>query len=207
MTTQTRREFIIAEVKRLQTVIFECRYACRMTQRDQYDVTYLEERGIPVTGIDWIDALADEQQNHVLLTIDRMVELCDQGINFWLDDPSRYAGIIYKSITDYILYYAELSDIHPNLPLPDQDDFERLDDLAKNIYKVYRCYETEIDTGGFISRLRNGRVRAFDMQKAGMINMGKPILNDDGSVPQKEHQSQLATAFGYRYRPRKEPTQ
>lgn len=205
MNMQSRREFIISEVKRLQTVIFECRYACRITQRDQYDVEYLETRGIPVTGIDWIDALADEQQNHVMLTIERMTELSAQGINFWLDNPAQYSGIIYKAITDYILHYAELSDVYPNLQLPDQEDFEALDDFAKNLYKVYRCYEKEVETGGFMTRLRGRRARSFDMHKAGMTNLNKPILDEEGAVPQKEHQSQLSTAFGYRYRPRKEP--
>lgn len=206
MTGQTRREHIIAEVNRLKIVIFECRYSCRMTQRDQYDVKYLENRGIPVTGIDWLDQLADEQQNTVLLTIERMTELCEQGINFWLDNPQTYATIIYKAITDYILYYGELSDMYPNLPLPDQEDFEALDNLAKNIYRLHRCYESEIETGTFMSRLRKRRLRSFDIHKAGMTTMNQPLLNEDGSVPQKEHQSQLATTFGYRYRPRKEPT-
>lgn len=207
MTGQTRREFLISEIKRLQTVIFTCRYSCRMTQRDQYDVQYLEDRGIPVTGIDWIDQLAEEQQNTVLLTIDRMTELCAQGINFWLDNPNPYAGIIYKACTDYIIYYAELSDIHPNLPLPDQEDFEALDKLATVMYRLYRCYESEIETGGFMGRLRARRIRAFDAVAAGAVNKHKPILNEDGVVQQKEHQSQLSTAFGYRYRARKEPDQ
>lgn len=207
MTTQTRREFIISEIKRLQTVIFTCRYSCRMTQRDQYDVRYLEERGIPVTGIDWIDQLADEQQNTVLLTIERMTDLCQQGINFWLDDPKSYAGIIYKACTDYILYYAELSDIHPNLPLPDQEDFEALDELATVMYRLYRCYEGEIETAGFMGRLRARRIRAFDAVASGAVRRHEPVLKDEESVPQKEHQSQLASAFGYRYRARKEPNQ
>jgi len=206
MIRSNRRDFIVEEVKRLQTVIFECRYQCRMTQRDQYDVQYLENRGLPVTGIDWIDQLADEQQNTVLLTIERMTELCAQGINFWLENPGTYAGIIYKACTDYIVYYGELSDMYPNLQLPDQEDFEALDELAKSMYRLYRCYESEVETGGFLSRLRGRRMRSFDMVKAGMSTKDQPMLNEDGSVPQREHQSQLSTAFGYRYRPRKEPT-
>lgn len=206
MSGQNRREFLITEINRLKSVIFDCRYQCRMTQRDQYDVKYLENRGIPVTGIDWLDQLADEQQNTVLLTIERMTELCSQGINFWLDNPQTYAGIIYKAITDYILYYGELSDMFPNLPLPDQEDFEALDELAKNIYVLHRCYESEIDTGSFMGRLRKRRLRAFDMHKAGMSTLNQPLLSEDGSVPQKEHQSQLSAVFGHRYRPRKEPT-
>jgi hypothetical protein len=204
----SRHDFIIAEVQRLQTVIFTCRYSCRMTQRDQFDVQYLENRGIPVTGIDWIDQLADEQQNTVLLTIERMTELCEQGINFWLDDPKSYAGIIYKACTDYILYYAELSDMYPNLQIPDQEDFEALDNLATVMYRLYRCYENPIDTAGFMGRLRARRMRAFDAVSAGAVNKDKPRLaNENGEVPQKEHQSQLKAAFGYRYRSRKEPEQ
>lgn len=207
MIGQNRRDFIVSELKRLQTVIFECRYSCRMTQRDQYDVKYLENRGIPVTGIDWVDALADEQQNNVLLTIERMTELCAQGINFWLENPQSYAKVIYTSITDYINYYGELSDIYPNLPLPDQEDFEALDELAKNIFRLHRCYESEVETSGFMARLRGRRNRAFNMEAMGMTTRNQPLLNEDGEVPQREHVSQLKNVFGYRYRVRKEPTQ
>lgn len=204
---QTRRDFLVSELKRLKMVIFDGRYSCRMSQRDQYDVTYLEERGIPVTGIDWIDQLADEQQNTLLLTIERMTELCANGISFWLNEPQTYSGIIYKACTDYILYYAELSDLYPNLQLPDQEDFEALDKLATSMYRLYRCYESPIDTGGFMGRLRGRRIRAFDAVAAGAVNKDRYIMRNPDEVQPKEHTSQLSSAFGYRYRARKEPTQ
>lgn len=202
---QNRRDFVKDEVKRLQTVIFDCRYACRLMQRDQYDVETLENRGIPVTGIDWMDNLADEQHVHRLLTINDMVEYASKRINFWLDEPQIYATIIYKSITDYIEYYAELSDIYPNLPIPDQEDFEKLDNFAATIFRLHRCYEKEVELKGFLGRLR-ARRRAFTIN--GPVGMAKdqPLINEDGTVQQREHTSNLEL-LGYRFQARKEPNQ
>lgn len=198
---ESRHDHLKSEVKRLQTVIFECRYQCRIKQRDQYDMDTLINRGIPVTGIDWMDDLADQQDVSRLLTIDQMVEYCDRGVNFWLDDPKAYAGVIYTAITDYIQYYAELADAYPNLPIPDQEDFEKLDGLATNIYRLYRCYEQPREMSGLLGRIAMRR-RSFAPQ----VNLApKPLMNDDGSIEQKEHKS-LLPVLGYRFTPRKEPT-
>ena len=204
MIHTNRHAYVIAEVKRLQTVIFECRYNCRIMQRDQYDVEMLEKRGMPVTGIEWLDNLNDESHVYRLLTINQMTEYATKGVNFWLDDPATYAGVIYKAVSDYILYYAELSDIYPNLPIPDQEDFEALDTLAPNIYRLYRCYESEIDVSTFMGRLRSRR-RGFDAAQAHADRINKPRLEDKDIVPQKEHTSRLGL-FGHRYQVRKEPT-
>lgn len=199
-----RHQFVKEEVARLQLVIFECRYSCRLMQRDQYDVDTLANRGIPVTGIDWLDQLADEQHVHRLLTINEMVEYADKRINFWLEEPQTYATIIYKALTDYIEYYAELSDIYPNLPIPDQEDFEKMDHLASSIFRLHRCYETEIELKGFLGRLRKRR-RAFTVNGPVGENKHQLLVNDDGSVVQREHQSNL-NLLGYRFQARKEPT-
>lgn len=200
----SRRDHVVAEVKRLAIVIFECRYSCRIMQRDQYDIETLENRGIPVTGIEWLDNINDESHVSRLLTIEKMCEYATKGVNFWLDDPSSYSGIIYKACVDYITYYAELSDMYPNLQIPDQEDFEALDLLARNMYKLYRCYETELDTATFMGRLR-ARRRGFDINHSTVSRYGKPLTDEEGVVPQKEHKSNL-TLFGHRYQPRKEPT-
>lgn len=202
MAVQSRTEYVKDEIRRLQIVIFECRYQCRILQRDQYDVETLTNRGIPVSGVDWMDQFADEQHITRLFTIAQMCEFAEKRINFWLEEPQTYATVIYKSVTDYIALYAELSDMYPNLPIPDQEDFESLDQLATNLFRLHRCYETEIELKGFLGRLRQRR-RSFSLSDYGMT---KPAiqLGNDGEVQQREHVSNLEL-LGHRYRPRKEP--
>lgn len=203
MHGQTRLDFLKSEVKRLQTVIFDCRYQCRIMQRDQYDVATLQSRGIPVSGIDWVDQFADEGPVHRLLTINDMTDLAVNRINFWLDDPKTYSVVIYKAITDYVTLYTELADAYPNLPIPDQEDFEALDELACSIFKLYRCYDKEIELKGLIGRLRNRRRFSVDLHAMGMA---QPMIRqlDNEPPPQREH-STLLPLLGHRYNPRKEP--
>jgi len=202
MSGMNRTQYVLSEVKRLQSVIFDCRYQCRVKQRDQYDIDYITNRGIPVTGIEWLDVINDDMDVSRLLTINQMTEFAGKGINFWLEDPKTYATVIYKALTDYIQYYAELSDLYPNLPIPDQEDFEAMDALAKNIFRLHRCYDHELPMTGFLGRLQ-ARRRNFKLSDFGMT---KPdiVLGEDGSVQQREHKSNLEL-LGYRFQHRKEP--
>ncbi|AHI60456.1 hypothetical protein RAY_306 [Erwinia phage vB_EamM_RAY] len=181
-------EFLKSELERLQVVLFECRYECRIRQRDLYDVDYLQNVGLPSSGIAWLDQEMDNQLVDMFLTINKMTECVKNGYNFYINYPETYAGIIYKAITDYIRYYGELSDRFPNLPLPDQDDFEILDQTASKIYTVYRCYEKPEELSGIVGRLRRRR-RSFDLQNP--VAEVELQRDEDGNVIAKEHNSML----------------
>ncbi|QZA71091.1 hypothetical protein AH06_322 [Erwinia phage AH06] len=177
-------DFLKSELKRLQTVIFECRYECRIRQRDLYDVDYIQNVGVLSSGIAWLDAEMDNQLVDKYMTINQMTDCIKNGYNFYVLYPETYAGIIYKAITDYIRYYGELSDRFPNLQLPDQDDFEVLDGLATKIYELYRCYEKPEELSGVVGRLRKRR-RSFDMQDP--LPQVEVTRDEDGNVIAKEH--------------------
>lgn len=180
-------DFLKSEIKRLQTVIFEGSYECRIKQRDLYDVDYLQKVGLPSSGIGWLDQELDNQLVDVHMSINRMTECVKNGYNFYIQYPDTYAGIIYKAIVDYIRYYGELSDRFPNLPLPDQEDFELLDALATKIYTVYRNFEKAEDTAGMVGRIRRLRRRTFGNAPE-QIEIDKEI-DEAGNVINKEHTS------------------
>lgn len=195
-------EYLKSEIKRLQTVIFECTYECRIKQRDLYNIEYLQKVGLPTSGIGWLDQELDNQMVDVHLTINRMTECVKEGHNFYINYPDTYVGIIYKAIVDYIRYYGELSDRFPNLSLPDQEDFEVLDLLASKLYTIYRNFEKPEDTAGMVGRLRRLRSRTFSNAPE-QLDLEKEV-DEAGNVINKEHSS-LMDLFADRMAIRKIP--
>jgi len=188
-------EVLRSEIKRLNLVIFDSLYACRIRQCDYYDIDYIEKVGLYTTGLPWLDAELDNQWMDVGFSINTMTELVRDGYNFILVDPKTYSGIVYKSITDYMRYWAELSDRHPNTPLPSQEDFEALDKLAQLVYKQYRGYETPEESSGLAARLRAQRSRLFTINTPNKAP-DKP-LDELGTAINKEHESMM-DMFAYR---------
>lgn len=202
MAIINRIDQVKTELKRLQIVIFESRYQCQMMQRDIYDLEYINTLGMPVSDIPWVNDVMDTQWSYCLLTINQMVEYINNGVNFKLDEPKTYAGIIYKALVDYMRCYAEISERYPNFPLPDADDFVKMDTAAAKIYEVYRCFEPTEDTAGVLGRLRARRSRVIGVKP----NTPVQVRDQEGNAVVKQHVSQL-DSFGYRIRKRKEPNQ
>lgn len=198
-----RLDFLNKELKRLNTVIFESTYQCQMMQRDIYDMDYINTLGMPVSSIQQVNEIMDTQWSYCLLTMNDMVEYIAKGVSFKLDDPKVYAKVVYDSLVDYIKYYAEVSERYPNLPIPDAEDFIKMDDAAAKIYEVYRCFEPTHDMGTIMGRLRS-RSRRFS-NVTDVTKPEVPMVDKEGNVVVKQHDTALS-AFSYRISRRKEPT-
>lgn len=206
MIGHNRTQWLITEVKRLQNVIFKTRYACTVMQRDRFTLDYIDDVGIPVSGIGWLDEVMDSQQSRVLLTINDMTDFVTRHVNFTILEPQTYAEIIYHAITQYLQYYAELAEIFPNLTIPPQEDIEALDSTATCVYTVYRCFEPDPAMSGIAGRFRQRRSRIF--ATTALVSAAKAQAQQtgqDGDFAAPAHRSQLSL-FGHRITQKKAPT-
>lgn len=200
---KNRLDFLKSELKRLNIVIFDSTYQCQMMQRDIYDLEYINTLGMPVSTIHAVNEIMDSQWSYRLLTINEMVEYISQGVSFKLEEPKTYAKIVYDSLTNYIKYYAELSERYPNLTIPDADDFIKMDEAAAKVYEVYRCFEPAGDMGSVMGRLRARRRRFSNVND--ITKEEVPKMDREGNIIVKQHESAL-DSFSYRISRRKEPT-
>lgn len=200
---KNRLDFLTAELKRLQIVIFDSTYQCQMMQRDIYDLDYINTLGMPVSSIHTVNEIMDSQWSYRLLTINEMVEYIAQGVSFKLEEPGTYAKVVYDSLTNYIKYYAEVSERYPNLQIPDADDFIKMDDAAAKVYEVYRCFEPAGDLGSIMGRIRARRSRFSNVRD--LSKEPAQMLDKEGNVIVKQHETALSS-FSYRISRRKEPT-